>query len=922
MGIYKIINEEAKRLFADSFYDEQTTEGYDKDAEFEKQYQEYQKTSDTDPSNGELAGHVISTNRGNDRPVDVYKNPKSLKNFDANVRAIGDGSGNVYVAQLDGGFLHENIARNIGVRGIELYRVENSDVFGISGSLTRQMRLQKLVGPESDEWEVPEGVQDMFRMLNKHNPQLIFSFLPQVSLIHGDYSQEQVRQSIPKYQLSKPVSADNMEYFEEGTGDKYAERAFGIADVNKEFEKQGMPDAPGMGERYAEILLYDYSQSKYKPVGFMYKNPTNLTGFDSDVRAIGMPNGDLYVAQKNGDFVHGDMIQGLNMKSGQDYRGKVVPLHRVAKRNDFGGSDSLQGYFGTDMTPDEVDVIFEELNKRHPAFSFSPRYYENIKYGDVAEGVGDKYAEKAFGIPDADRQFGNKGVPDADMGEKMVEIWASSFGAEKENHGLIYKNPKTLNGFDSEVRAIAMINGDLYVAQQDGYFIHTDMELSLEKKIGFLDDYIEFHRVGNTNTFGASDTLREKIDNMGFWTGDFFNALIAKHPQFKFYSNYYQELREEKNYLKNIINEEIREQFGYDIKAKTPELNQNFWNWFGKSQVLDGRGLPAICYHQTKGDFDSFKTGGGEVWSGPAMWFAPEKLRKEIPAYGIQKNREADAGQSIMPVYLRIERPLIINSTETYQEIKKGMGIVNRGFGGDDFPLTITQEQVDEFKEDGYDGIFFSHAAMANADYKKDKYGDEEWAERKAEYGQTPANITSSIDEIIVFDPDQIKSVYNQGTWSTSDNVLNEVIGLLEGYSSYQEKNEWETQYQDHLKARSQTNDNGVLVKRLVDDNQEVINIYQNPKSLRNFGEAVRAISDNQGNLFVGQFDKEYLHVDMAENLSIPRDDYIAWHRLLETNKFNSVDIGVRGDPQQYIANVQKASPQFEFHNMDLQHAY
>ena len=80
----------------------------------------------------------------------------------------------------------------------------------------------------------------------------------------------------------------------------------------------------------------------------------------------------------------------------------------------------------------------------------------------------------------------------------------------------------------------------------------------------------------------------------------------------------------------------------------------------------------------------------------------------------------------------------------------------------------------------------------------------------------------------------------------------------------------------------------------------------------------MRAISIADGNLFVAQFDKEFLHADMAESLGIPRDDYIAWHRMMETNKFNSVDTGVHGDAQEYIQAVQQLNPGFEFHVMDI----
>ena len=40
--------------------------------------------------------------------------------------------------------------------------------------------------------------------------------------------------------------------------------------------------------------------------------------------------------------------------------------------------------------------------------------------------------------------------------------------------------------------------------------------------------------------------------------------------------------------IKNIIN----------LKESIPiGLNDNFYNWFGKSKIIDSEGFPLICYH-------------------------------------------------------------------------------------------------------------------------------------------------------------------------------------------------------------------------------------------------------------------------------------------------------------------------------------
>jgi hypothetical protein len=49
------------------------------------------------------------------RPISIYLNPKSLKNFEFMVRAIADSSGNVYVEQTNSYLLHSELAERIGI---------------------------------------------------------------------------------------------------------------------------------------------------------------------------------------------------------------------------------------------------------------------------------------------------------------------------------------------------------------------------------------------------------------------------------------------------------------------------------------------------------------------------------------------------------------------------------------------------------------------------------------------------------------------------------------------------------------------------------------------------------------------------------------------------------------------------------------
>jgi len=114
MSIRSIILEELKALI------EGTGDVYaankwgieDKGTEFEKKYQQHLKTQKKDDINGELVGTI---RMGKYNQSNIYKNPKDLRNFEPEVRAVSDRDGNIFVAQLDGPFYHQSIANGIEV---------------------------------------------------------------------------------------------------------------------------------------------------------------------------------------------------------------------------------------------------------------------------------------------------------------------------------------------------------------------------------------------------------------------------------------------------------------------------------------------------------------------------------------------------------------------------------------------------------------------------------------------------------------------------------------------------------------------------------------------------------------------------------------------------------------------------------------
>jgi hypothetical protein len=137
-----------------------------------------------------------------------------------------------------------------------------------------------------------------------------------------------------------------------------------------------------------------------------------------------------------------------------------------------------------------------------------------------------------------------------------------------------------------------------------------------------------------------------------------------------------------------------------------PNINDAFWHWFWDSKVVDENGDPLIVYHGTKKEF----LGNSFV---PSKWFGD--------IYFGDTEISQRYGNNIFPVYLRIEN----DGFERYKELVNGALINGHRASG-------REEMNNILKSEGYDG----------------------WIEPY---------------QFVVFNPTQIKSVYNQGTWNPND---------------------------------------------------------------------------------------------------------------------------------------------------------
>jgi hypothetical protein len=248
-------------------------------------------------------------------------------------------------------------------------------------------------------------------------------------------------------------------------------------------------------------------------------------------------------------------------------------------------------------------------------------------------------------------------------------------------------------------------------------------------------------------------------------------------------------------------------------QKESPLDNPNFRKWFAGSKVVDKNGNPLVAYHGTSQDFEAFsvkptKNVGRYGFNRIGFWFDTDPTTPNYFAGDDGDSIEGrQGGGNVMPCYLSIKHPLVITSealsarmeaqlrdlwaqhkalwqkynterkaTPTYDDnlhrkysalskkIMAEIEDIKARRGSDSFYKLMSllphgpktkDADVDQFvadaKAEGYDGILL-----------KDTLADD---------GSRGGKLT---DWWLPFDPHQIKSVFNKGTWSTETPKLSE----------------------------------------------------------------------------------------------------------------------------------------------------
>jgi hypothetical protein len=178
------------------------------------------------------------------------------------------------------------------------------------------------------------------------------------------------------------------------------------------------------------------------------------------------------------------------------------------------------------------------------------------------------------------------------------------------------------------------------------------------------------------------------------------------------------------------INENIatvQAETGIRPVTESPE----FKNWFGESKVVDENGAPQVVYHGTAGNFEAFsKERIGDLHSGYSIGYHFTNSPEEAHIYA--KNAAINnEGANIIPSYVSTENPLVLDSKD---------------MGASMFIDTNKAEIVEKLTKGKHDGLIVRSAGGS--------------------------------ENIVVFKPEQIKSVFNRGAFDKNDPRLHDMQTL------------------------------------------------------------------------------------------------------------------------------------------------
>ena len=235
--------------------------------------------------------------------------------------------------------------------------------------------------------------------------------------------------------------------------------------------------------------------------------------------------------------------------------------------------------------------------------------------------------------------------------------------------------------------------------------------------------------------------------------------------------------------IRNILKEDLIDAIKHPGMAESQRTSTPaFKAWFGDSKVVDASGRPLVVYHGTSADFEAFESDNRMVWASEGL--KVPTLYADHAAYFAGWGTDTEgAGQRILPIYMRIAKPfnadLDLPKSVNIDDMLNAMAVQAMDVG-----MVLSDAQKRRMLE-----IF----DIVNKARRREESGPyysrhDFWYDAPSLFGRDGADAIREAFNMLGFDgikmlengeptwgafnPEQVKSVFNRGTWDANDRAI------------------------------------------------------------------------------------------------------------------------------------------------------
>ena len=200
-----------------------------------------------------------------------------------------------------------------------------------------------------------------------------------------------------------------------------------------------------------------------------------------------------------------------------------------------------------------------------------------------------------------------------------------------------------------------------------------------------------------------------------------------------------------------------------------PVGGSNFKNWFQESKVVDESKAPLTVYTGSKANIEEFSPQSDFGKISPTYWFSTNP--KVASGYAMDPTRKGESLGAVYPAKLSLQNPLVIDAKNNNWD---NITINNDALKLKGFEAGKQKASTDYIayiaRQNGYDGLIIKNA--------KDN----------------PVGVSGEVSDVYTaFKPEQIKSIFNRGTYDPKDKrILYSAapVGLIAGQDQLELKKE------------------------------------------------------------------------------------------------------------------------------------